>query len=305
MKKKLLILTMLPLLALTSCGRGAKIEEEKAKEIANAIHDYNEDDANNAFKSFDMVVSMDGYSGEGTNKKKQSLKYKLQVNNREDDRDDVRFEGKGTDGENNLDFLYMDLKVEGYEKNVSYLKAYNEETKKYDEMAITDGSSNKTITSYSLQMLLPALMLAKFVDPVVLMQKQKENDEHEMSFNTDYLFGYDSEEEAEKYEEKWEFYSKGDGNLTIVASNEYKGTEKFEEEDMVKSSFEITYNKFIIKSAKMTAKSNLGNDVKYTINVSAKKEEIKLELPSGWEKKVVPSSSIPVASSEPTSSAIA
>ena len=309
MKKKLLILGLLPILALTSCGRGAKIDEQKAKDIANTIHKYNnkqegQEESQSAidYKGFDMVMNVEGAEGTGETKKKETLKYKLTVNQN----DETRFEGHGTDGEEKIDFLIISVKPEGYEKNINYLKAYNNETKEYDEFAIPSNQSNSTYTNYSFQILIVALMLAKYQDPVSFMQKEKENDEHEMVKNDDYLFDYDSEELEAHSEEKWEFYSKGDGNLTIVASTEYKGTQtEFEKETMLSSDYEIVYNKSIIKSVKANAKSNLGNEVKISMNVNAKKEPFKIELPSGWEKKVLPESSIPVASSEPESSSVA
>ena len=310
MKKKLLILGMIPLLALTSCGgRGPKVDEEKAKDITSAIHEYNtkkegQEESQSAidYEGFDMVMNVEGSSGEGDAKKKETLKYKLTVNQG----DETRFEGHGTDGEEKIDFLIISVKPEGYEKNINYLRAYNNETKEYDEFAIPSNQSNSTYTNYSFQILIVALMLAKYQDPVSFMQKEKENEEHEMVKNDDYLFEYDSEELEAHSEEKWEFYSKGDGNLTIVASTEYKGTQTtFEKETMLKTNYEIAYNKSIIKSVKANAKSNLGNEMKISMNVNARKEPFKIELPSGWEKKVLPDSSIPVASSQPESSSVA
>ena len=309
MKKKLLILAMLPMLALTSCGRGAKIDEQKAKDIANTIHKYNnkqegQEESQSAmdYESFDMVMNVEGAEGTGETKKKETLKYKLTVNQN----DETRFEGHGTDGEEKIDFLIISVKPEGYEKNINYLKHYNNETKEYEEFAIPSNQSNSTYNNYSFQILIVALMLAKYQDPVSFMQKEKENDAHEMVKNDDYLFDYDSEELEAHSEEKWEFYSKGDGNLTIVASTEYKGTQtEFEKETMLSTDYEIVYNKSIIKSVKANAKSNLGNEVKISMNVNARKEPFKIELPSGWEKKVLPESSIPVASSEPESSSVA
>lgn len=301
MKKKLLILAMLPMLMLTSCGRGAKVNEEKAKDIANTIHKYNnkqegQEESQSAmdYEGFDMVMSVEGVEGAGEARKKETLKYKLTVNQG----DETRFEGHGTNGEEKIDFLIVSVKPEGYEHNINYLRAYNNDTKEYDEFAIPSNQSNSTYNNYSFQILIVALMLAKYQDPVSFMEKEKENDAHEMVKNDDYLFEYDSEELEAHSEEKWEFYSKGDGNLTIVASSEYKGTQKeFESETMISTDYEIVYNKSIIKSVKANAHSNLGNNVKISMNVNAKKEPFKIELPSGWEKKMLPDSSIPVDSS--------
>ena len=310
MKKKLLILGILPLLALSSCGRGAKIEEEKAKDIASAIHTYNtkaegaEDSPSGLdYQGFDMVLNIEGTSGEGTEKKTDSLKYKLTVNQD----DETRFEGHGTDGDEKIDFLLIVATPEKSEQKMNYLRYYDNTTKEDVEFVIPNGTTgNKEYNNYSMQMLIPALMMAKFMDPEPLMQKEKENDEGETVINGDYLFDYDSLDEAKDYEEKWEFYSNGDQNLTIVASNEYKGTQtEFAEETTLNESYEITYNKLIIKSAKYTVKSSLGNVIKMSINVSAKKNAFKIDLPSGWEKKILPDSSIPVTSSEPESSSVA
>ena len=71
---------------------------------------------------------------------------------------------------------------------------------------------------------------------------------------------------------------------------------------MLQTSYEITYDKLIIKSVKCTAKSGLGNVVKMSLNVNAKKDAFKIELPSGWKDKILPSSSTPLASSEEPSS---
>ena len=307
MKKKLLVLGILPLLALSSCGRGAKIEETKAKEIASAIHTYNtkaegQDDSPSGqdFKGFDMVMSMEGSSGTGESKKSETLKYKLTVNQD----DETRFEGKGTDGDEKIDFLLVIAKEEETNNKFNYLKYYDNVTKEFNEFVIPNGTTgNKEYNNYSMQMLVPAFMLAKFLDPQPLMQKEKENEEHQMVLNNDYLFDYEDEDMAKDFEEKWEFYSKGDKNLTIVASTEYKGTKKeFEDETMLQTSYEITYDKSIIKSVKCTAKSDLGNIVKMSLNVNAKKDAFKIALPSGWKDKILPSSSTPLASSEEPSS---
>lgn len=307
MKKKLLILGILPLLALSSCGRGAKIEEAKAKEIASAIHTYNtkaegqEDSPSGTdYKGFDMVMSMEGSSGTGENKKSETLKYKLTVNQD----DETRFEGKGTDGDEKIDFLLVIAKPEGKTDKVNYLKYYDNEAKEFKELAMPNGTTgNKEYNNYSMQMLVPAFMLAKFLDPQPLMQKEKENEEHEIVINGDYLFDYDSLDEAKDFEENWEFYSKGDKNLTIVASTKYKGQQtEFADETMLETSYEITYDKLIIKNVKCTAKSDLGNVVKMNLHVNAKKDAFKIELPSGWEDKILPSSSTPLNSSEEPSS---
>lgn len=299
MKKKLLILGMLPLLALSSCGRGPKVTEEKAKDVATAIHEYNtkkegEEDSQSAkeYKAFDLVMSLEGVEGEGESKKKESLKYKLQVNQ---DTDETRFEGYGTDGEEKIDFLIISVKPEGYENNINYLRHFNNETKEYEEFAIPSNKSNKAYDNYAIQILIAALMLARYQDPAALMDKT----------GSDYLFEYEDGLE-DQYKETWDFYSKGEGNLTIVASSEYIGKETtFADETMVKTNYEISYDKSIIKSAKIDAKSNLGNNMKMTLNVNAKKTPIKIELPSDWEKKILPDSSIPLSSSNPTSSVIA
>ena len=298
--KKLLGLTMIPLLALSSCTmRGPKIEEAKAKEIAASIHEYNtkqegaEDSQSGLdYKGFDLVIATEGSSGNGADKKKESLKYKLTVNN---DGEQIRFEGKGSNGTEKIDFLLIETeKEEGYEKGINYLKYYNNDTKEYEEIAVPSNVSNSVITEYSFQMLVPAFMLAKFQDPQILMTKLDDEGKE----NDNYLFDYDDEEIEKDSEEKWEFYSNGDGNLTIVASSEYKGDKTtFESETSIKTSYEIAYNKSIIKSVKAVGKSNLGNESKITMNVYARKEPFKIELPTGWEKKVLPESSIPLTSS--------
>ena len=66
MKKKLLVLGILPLLALSSCGRGAKIEETKAKEIASAIDEafpykHVEKNKTTSSNSFEYYFDITGY----------------------------------------------------------------------------------------------------------------------------------------------------------------------------------------------------------------------------------------------------
>lgn len=279
--KKLSLLLLLPALLLVSCGKGQKISDEKAKEIATKISEKAKSDDDDTPQNFEVVISASGAQTKDGKKVEGNLKYKLSVN----EADETKLQVKGKEGDVKYDFCVMSVKQEGYEDNLTYLKVYNEEEDKYDEMVFLD-SSDKRVTQYSIQILVPALLLASYSDPLTLIEDGEVKNGQSTEGDEENLITYDN---------TVTYYSNGDGNLTIEGTKKYvSGTFKEGEEEQLETTFKFAYDNYYIKSAVMKNKSNYNNEMKITLDVTLKKTKINFELPKDWEKMIAPELSIPV-----------
>ena len=279
--KKLTLLLLVPALLLTSCGKGQKINDEKATELATKISEKTKGEDDDTPQNFEVVISATGASQKDSKKVETNLKYKLSVN----EADETKLQVKGKEGDVKYDFCVMSIKQEGYEDELTYLKLYNEAEDKYDETIFLNSNDDR-VTQYSLQILVPALLLASYSDPLALIEDEEAKN------------GQSQEGEGENiitYDNTVKYYSRGDGNLTIEASKKYvSGTFKEGEEEQLETYYTFTYDNYYIKSMVMKGKSNYNNDMKITMDVTLKKSKINFELPKGWEEMIAPDKSIPV-----------
>ena len=272
--KKLSLLLLLPALLLVSCGRGQKISEDKAKEIATKISEKAKGDEDDAPQNFEVVISATGSQTKEGKKIQADLKYKLTVN----EADETKLQAKGKEGDEVTDFCVMSIKKEGYEENLNYLKVYNEKEEKYDESIFLD-SSDSRLTKYTIQVLVPALFLAEYSSPLELIEKGEVKNGESKEGSEDNVITYDN---------TVTYYSNGDGNLTIESVKKYvSGTFEEGEEEQIETKITITYDNYYIKSLVMKGKSNYNNEMKVTMDVTLKKNKINFELPKDWEKMIV------------------
>ena len=247
MKKKLLSLLFIPTLLLCSC-KGAKITEDKAKELAAKI-----------------VANEDALEGKGTEinatlkDNKNNVTYQLIT----DKNENVKFKAKGKADDESLDFVIYTVKNEEHEE-VSYIKSYNHETKTYSEHVYSKKETtgySALVSPYSMQALAPLLMVAGFADPVKIMT----------------------------YNNKTEYFSTGERNLTIEITQKYVSGEPIVEEgEEVDDEYPkdmkltITYDNLVLKSVNATVKSSKGNtgSIKTTVNIN---NSLKVELPKNWK----------------------
>ena len=263
MKKKLLSLLFIPAILLTSC-KGAKITEDKAKELANKI-----------------VANEDALEGKGTEinislkDDKNSVSYNLVT----DKNENVKFKVKGKTEDESLDFVIYTVKNEEHEE-VAYIKDYNQETKTYSEHVYSkkDTPEYSALTSnYTIQALVPLLTIASFADPVKVM----ENDEYKEGEYVD---------DGVTYNNKVEYFSTGERNLTIEVTQKYvsgkpildEGEKEEDAEYTKEMKLSITYDNLVIKSVNMSGKSNKGSSMslKATVNIN---NSLKVELPKNWK----------------------
>lgn len=267
MKNRFLSLLIIPALLLVGC-KGQKISEEKAKEIATKITANLEALEGS---SFEMKTTLKGSSGKGSEKKSADVTYTLT----QDAEENMKLKVKGDDGEDKLDYIIYVVKDKDYD-TVAYIKEYNVETKEYSERVytkVTDDDYSAQTSSYTINGLLPALIIAAFADPV----KQMESD--------DFKEG-ESEEDGNTIKTEVRYYSTGEKNLTLecdrkivkmAESSENKEDKEFNNE--VK--YSITYDNLVLKKLVATTKTNYGNSQTITGTLDIKK--VNIELPKGWQ----------------------
>lgn len=276
MKNRFLSLLIIPVLLLTSC-KGEKIGEEKAKELANKI---TENTSGLEGYGYELKMTAKGSSGKGSEKKSESLTYELF----QDKDENIKFKMKGSDGEKKYDFVIYQVKNTEFEE-VAYIKDYDLDTKTYNEYVygknVTD-NYNSLVSTYTMNALMPAIMMAGLMDPAKLLESE------------DFQNGEIVEDEI-TFKNEVSYYSTGERNLTIEAKRKAI-SDNIPEDDEVDTSlaYSITYDNLLLKKAIITGKSNYGNTVEMKINVDIKKS-VKVELPSNWksvmEKTVPPTSS--------------
>lgn len=274
--KKLSLLLVIPALLLVGC-KGQKISEDKARAVATKISEKTKSDDNDTPHNFEMIFSADGSSYDEDEGKslKTDIKYKLSVN----EADETRLQAKGYVGKEKQDFCLMSVKKEGYDDNIVYLKVFNEEEDKYEEAIYLD-SSDSRVTPYEMQLLLPAFVLATYSDPLEMMEDE------------DVKNGQTTEGEGENaitYDNTVNYFSRGEGNLTIEATKKYVSGNFLEgNEEQIETKATFTYDNFYIKSGTIKSKSNMNNEMNTSFTVTLKKSKINFELPKNWEEMIAP-----------------
>ena len=267
MKQKLLSLLIVPTLLLCSC-KGPKIEEDKARELANKISE-NQD----KLQDYGSIITVEMKNG------KEGLKY--EINQGSDS--NVKLKIKGSNEDEKLDFVLYSVKNEEHEE-ITYIKDYDQEKKSYNEYVYSKKLTENyslLVFKYSVHALLPTFFVAAFADPVRVM----ENDEYKAG---EYV------NDGITYENKVNYYSSGEKNLTIEIHQKYVSGEPIkdetpaDDEDEVEeyakeTKMSITYDNLVIKSIDGSTKSNLNNNSSFKANVELKKT-LNIDLPAGWEK---------------------
>ena len=261
----MLSLLFIPTLLLCSC-KGAKISEEKAKELADKI-----------VANGDALEDVGGEINISMKDSKNNVSYQLLI----DKNENIKFKVKGRNENENMDFVVYSVKEEEHEE-ISYIKDYNQETKKYTEFVYSKKETedySTLVSKYTIHALVPFLMVATFSDPVKVM----ENDEYK---DGEYI------DDGVTYNNKTEFFSAGERNLTIEVTQKYVSgepivdTEKGEKVEDVEYTKEmklsITYDNLVLKSVNLSGKSNQGTSLYMKASVAIK-NSLKVELPKNWK----------------------
>ena len=250
---------------LTSC-KGPKITEDKAKELAAKIV-ANEDALDGSAVEFNVTLK------EGKN----NITYQLIT----DKNENVKFKAKGKADDENYDFVIYTVKNEEHEE-ITYIKDYDQETKKYSEHAYSKKETanySTLVGEYTNQALVPAFLVAPFADPTKVM----ENDEYK---DGEYV------NDGITYNNKTTYYSAGERNLTIEVSQKYvsgepivdseKGETLEDAEYAKEMKLSITYDNLVLKSVNMSGKSNKGSTISLKASVKID-NSLKVELPKNWK----------------------
>ena len=251
MKKKLVLLGVVPALLLASCGQDYGKEVTDAKEVAALKEGISKHD-NKDLKSAEISIKLEGSSYDEESKKNVTAKTDmlLQVN----EKNEMYLHSVSEqDGEKSESNMYL-VENEKY-KSVYYVSQYDPETKKTETYVYSEKENSSTVSMATLSFLLPMVFYAAFEDP--------------MNLDVDDI-GQLTETENSKMSVTTTYYSKGE-----AASDE-------KEEVAVSENVIVTYDNYMFKSADIGYETNLGNKGKLLVTFTAK-ENIKIELPKGWE----------------------
>ena len=172
---------------------------------------------------------------------------------------------EGDKKEESTIYLVKDAKY----KQVLYLDMYDEDTKKNEKTVYGYDGNELTFSFAALYFLAPTMYTSMFLDPNTISAED--------------LLEETAEDSEAEYTVESKYYSKGDGNLTLKI-NAKEGA-KSEDEYAVSESYTVVYDNYYWKSAVIEGESNKGNKSKAEITFTVK-DEVKIELPSGWESLI-------------------
>ena len=164
MKKKLVLLGVVPALLLASCGQDYGKEVTDAKEVAALKEGISKHD-NKDLKSAEISIKLEGSSYDEESKKNVTAKTDmlLQVN----EKNEMYLHSVSEqDGEKSESNMYL-VENEKY-KSVYYVSQYDPETKKTETYVYSEKENSSTVSMATLSFLLPMVFYAAFEDPMNL-----------------------------------------------------------------------------------------------------------------------------------------
>ena len=252
---------MLPALMLTSCDNGNEIkDEDKIKELKNSI----------AEKASDLDTVEARMTTDSTG-------YDKDVNKNVNTKSEMTYKSS-----NNEEFYLKTVSTKDGEKSEGEVVLVNNET--YQRVLYVSTSDGTTVYGYqgneitfafaALYFIVPRTYIGTFKDPTAC----------------DFSTLLDNKELGREYNSNVKYYSTGDGNLTIKASYNIKGTvNKDDEEYASKTQYTIVYDDYHLKSVDTDATSNKNNKSIVKMDIAVK-ESVSIELPNGWEDLINKSS---------------
>ena len=267
MKTKLAYLVFLPALLLSSCGNGQALSEEERDKAVAAVSEKSGDLAN-----VEATISMT--SAEYDEETKKSVTTKTNMTYRANANEEAYLKSSATRGEEKSESEVYLVQNETYQQ-VLYTKTYDAETKK-DVIEVYGYEGNElTFTFSALYFMVPQMYISMFADPAQLDVSGLVSDD----------------ESGREYNVTTNYYSSGEGQLTIKVNAKVKGeVKKDEEEFTTTANFTVEYAENHLKSVDGGGTSNKGNKSSIKMNVTVK-ENVTITLPSGWEELINKSSS--------------
>ncbi len=246
---------------LSSCGDGAEITDSaKLKETKDAISAKTKD-----IKNYEMTMKSSATSYDDSAKKNVTTESEMLFRANANEEMYLKTVSKeGDQKEESTIYLVKDAKY----KQVLYLDMYDEDTKKNEKTVYGYEGNELTFSMSALYLLAPTLYTSMFLDPNTISAED--------------LLEETAEDSETEYTVESKYYSKGDGNLTLKINAKAKEGAKSEDEYAVSETYTVVYDNYYWKSAVIEGESNKGNKSKAEITFTVK-DEVKIELPSGWE----------------------
>ena len=264
MKKKFSLFVLLPALMLSSCGNGAEVTDSaQLKELTQGISAKVKD-----IKAYEMTSKSTGATYDETEKK--NIAQSSEMIYRQNANGEKYLKSSSQVGEEKDETTIYLVKNEKYQQ-VLYVDSYDAEAKK-NEVTVYGYEGNELTFSFAaLYFISPEIYTELFLDPAGL----------------DVAKAIDAAgDEEDDMNVSAKYYSKGAGNLTVEISGTVKSEVKADaEETAVKETLSATYDNYYWKSAVIEFESNKGNKNKTDITFTVK-DEVKIELPSGWESLI-------------------
>lgn len=254
------ILMFSALFALTACGggKGAEVDQAKAKEVAKNISTETKN-----VKNLEFTMEMSMYDAE--DKDTSISKYTYRFN----DNGEIYANVYGSDSDGRSDVSFYQVKNDEYEEVIYYhTLSHTNKDNKDDESTVCYGKKgNETVyATVSASVGTSAIMSVNAVytasnDPLVILS--------------------DAEKEADAgYVVK--YYSSGDKNLTIEVKYDGSKVSSSSEEENVKSAVATyTYTNGLFSKLEYSTEYTNGN--KMSAKAEAKYGSVKISLPNGWK----------------------
>ena len=258
MKKKLPLLLVLPAMMLSSCGYGPEVTDESTKaELLSEIAE-----KSSKIKNLVMKMTSKQTAYDYDLKKNVSTDGTLIYSANSDGEMYMYTSATTSEGEKTEETVYSVMDKD--KRSVLAVQEYNPETKKNETMFYGENEASLGVFLF----LVPILLYSTYMNPETYVS----------SLTKDSTLATASL----KLDGDIKYYSRGAGNLTIVA--ETSTTKEVKEDDGEQSIHEIstvTYDNYLISTVQIEDKTNKGNTNKSTITFNFP-ENLAIDLPSSW-----------------------
>ena len=276
--KNIKFLALLPVLMLSACGLGTKLNEDQAKERKDAINDKLADMAeDDNYKNSKMSIVIDSFNlDKDGNKTKVKQTFKIESNQDGETHAYAEFVA-GSEKQYHDFYLvnYDDSETE--EDQIIYAKTYDSEAEDEKEVVIcVSKGASSTEFSYAMQAFaaeaaVPLAAIAAYANPETVVA----------SFEN---------EASDDYDVDISYYSGINGDFSIKCVANLSGDVEVPEdqEDLYtkQSNCIVTYSKDVLSSFDSSSKMVSGETTSIRGSVAYQKSKIKISLPNGWKDKL-------------------
>ena len=265
MKKKLPLLLVLPAMMLSSCGYGAEVtDSSEIKGLMDGISAKTEE-----VKNLEMRMTTKTTAYDEDLKKNVTTDGNLIFCMNSESEMYMYTSSKTSEGEKSEETVYY-VKDQN-NKTVLAVQEYNPETKKNNDI-VSYGENDSEIGLASFVFLAPLLLYATYANPTSFVATL--NDESGLAAASVELAS-----EAK-------YYSRGEGNLTIVIEAKTTVEVKKEDKEQTVSETEtIIYDNYHISKVVSEGVTNKGNNTKAEMSFNIK-DSLAIDLPASWVESI-------------------